>query len=47
VPVAVVTGGATGIGAAVARLLTERDWHCVLVGRREDRLQAAAEEIGG
>jgi len=47
VPVAVVTGGATGIGAAVARLLTERDWHCVLVGRREDRLQATAEEISG
>jgi short-subunit dehydrogenase len=47
VPVAVVTGGATGIGAAVARLLTERGWHCVLVGRREDRLQAAAEEIDG
>jgi short-subunit dehydrogenase len=47
VPVAVVTGGATGIGAAVARQLTERDWHCVLVGRREDRLQAAAEEIDG
>jgi short-subunit dehydrogenase len=47
VPVAVVTGGATGIGAAVARLLTERDWHCVLVGRREDRLQATAEEIDG
>ena len=46
-PVAVVTGGATGIGAAVARLLTERGWHCVLVGRREDRLQAAAEEIDG
>ena len=46
-PVAVVTGGATGIGAAVARLLTERDWHCVLVGRREDRLQATAEEISG
>ena len=46
-PVAVVTGGATGIGAAVARLLTERDWHCVLVGRREDRLQATAEEIDG
>lgn len=46
-PVAVVTGGATGIGAAVARLLAERDWHCVLVGRREDRLQATAAEIGG
>ena len=47
VPVAVVTGGATGIGAAVARKLTEREWRCVLVGRREDRLRATADEIGG
>jgi uncharacterized protein len=47
VPVAVVTGGATGIGAAVARKLAEREWRCVLVGRREDRLRATAEEIGG
>jgi uncharacterized protein len=47
VPVAVVTGGATGIGAALARRLTERDWHCVLVGRREDRLRAVAAELGG
>jgi short-subunit dehydrogenase len=46
VPVAVVTGGATGIGAAVARKLAEREWNCVLVGRREDRLRATAEEIG-
>jgi uncharacterized protein len=45
-PVAVVTGGATGIGAALARRLTERDWHCVLVGRREDRLRATAGELG-
>jgi NAD(P)-dependent dehydrogenase (short-subunit alcohol dehydrogenase family) len=47
VPVAVVTGGGTGIGAAVARRLAERDWLCVLVGRREERLQAIAAEIGG
>jgi uncharacterized protein len=47
VPVAVVTGGATGIGAAVARKLAEREWTCVLVGRREDRLRATAEEVGG
>jgi len=46
VQVAVVTGGGTGIGAAVARKLAERDWHCVLVGRREDRLRDTAEEIG-
>jgi NAD(P)-dependent dehydrogenase (short-subunit alcohol dehydrogenase family) len=47
VPVAVVTGGGTGIGAAVARRLAERDWVCVLVGRREHRLRATAAEIGG
>ena len=44
-PVAVVTGGATGIGAAVATKLAEREWTCVLVGRREDRLRATAEGI--
>jgi uncharacterized protein len=47
VPVAVVTGGGTGIGAAVARRLAQRDWLCVLVGRREEPLKATAEEIGG
>jgi short-subunit dehydrogenase len=46
-PVAVVTGGATGIGAALARRLAEKDWHCVLVGRREDRLKKTASEVGG
>jgi short-subunit dehydrogenase len=47
VQVAVVTGGASGIGAAVARRLAGRDWRCVLVGRREDRLRTAAAEIDG
>jgi short-subunit dehydrogenase len=47
VQVAVVTGGSSGIGAAVARRLAGRDWHCVLVGRREDRLQEVAGEIDG
>ena len=46
-PVAVVIGGSSGIGAALARKLAERDWTCVLVGRREDRLRATAAEIGG
>ena len=46
-PVAVVTGGSSGIGAAVARKLASRDWTCVVVGRREDRLREVAEEIGG
>ncbi len=46
-PVAVVTGGGTGIGAAVARSLAERDWLCLLVGRREKPLKVTAAEIRG
>jgi len=46
VRVAVVTGGSSGIGAATARALTERGWHCVLLARGAERLQAVAAEIG-
>ena len=45
-PLAVVTGGSSGIGAAVARALHGRGWDCVLIARGEKRLRALAEELG-
>ena len=41
-PVAVVTGGGSGIGAASARALAADGWTVVLAGRRREALEAVA-----
>jgi len=45
-PVALITGGGTGIGAATARRLVSDGWAVVVAGRRRDRLDAVVAELG-
>ena len=44
--VAVVTGGASGLGAATARMIVEEGGHAVIVDVNEEAGQALAEDLG-
>jgi NAD(P)-dependent dehydrogenase (short-subunit alcohol dehydrogenase family) len=46
VPAALITGGSSGIGLAIARMLREEGYDLTISARNEERLAAAAEELG-
>jgi NAD(P)-dependent dehydrogenase (short-subunit alcohol dehydrogenase family) len=45
--IAVITGGSSGIGLALAKRLARDGWTCVLLARGAERLECAARETGG
>jgi len=44
--VTVITGGGTGVGAALSRLLSDRERAVVIAGRRSGPLDRIAAETG-
>src|SRR5262245_30016903 len=43
---ALITGGSSGIGLAIGRMLRDEGFGLTLVSRRPEKVQAAAEELG-
>ena len=43
---ALITGGSSGIGLAIARVLAEEGFDLTLVSRRKEKVEAAAAELG-
>ena len=45
-PSALVTGGSSGIGLAIARMLREEGYELTVASRRQERVDAAADDLG-
>lgn len=46
-PVAVITGGSAGLGAAICRVFLAAGYRVVILGRSEERLQSVAASMAG
>lgn len=44
--IAIVTGGASGLGLAITRLLVDNGIHVIMIGRNEENLRSIALELG-
>lgn len=44
--IAIVTGGASGLGLAIARKFTAQNIFCILIGRNSEKLEEAKKELG-
>ncbi len=44
--IAIVTGGASGIGLAIAEKFVTNNIQTIVIGRSEEKLQAAKEKLG-
>lgn len=44
--IAVVTGGGSGLGLAIAKAFTENNINTIIVGRNEEKLKIAKEQLG-
>src|SRR3954465_9390440 len=45
-PSALITGGSSGIGLAIARMLREEGYDLTLASRTKEKIEAAAAELG-
>jgi NADP-dependent 3-hydroxy acid dehydrogenase YdfG len=44
--IAIITGGGSGLGMAIAKAFTQNNIVTIIVGRDEEKLKAASQQLG-